>query len=293
MRQHIGRWFGWLAMARPGARAMRLGRRSRPYPHSTCANISGALCSAGSSALGKAQPPPQLLRKVRTGPVETVPGMPPVPDPNNLYSATASGRFAAAVAGTPARIYVPNRRSNNVYVIDPPPLLVMDRFPVGFSPQHVVPSWDLKTLWVANNGSRRTSGSLTPIDPKTGKPGQPSRSTTPTTSILRPTAIRRSSSPSGANGSTFAIPIRWRLQQSIAAPGLLRHQPRRFLDRWSLRDLHLRVPRRRFGQDRSRQSSGAGLSEAVEEGHATGHSDFARRRDLLCRRHACRWRLPG
>jgi DNA-binding beta-propeller fold protein YncE len=35
----------------------------------------------------------------------------------------------------------------------------------------VVPSWDLKTLWVANNAEGRTDGSLTPIDPKTGKPG--------------------------------------------------------------------------------------------------------------------------
>ena len=35
-----------------------------------------------------------------------------------------------------------------------------------------MPSWDLKTLWVANNAEGRTDGSLTPIDPKTGKPGK-------------------------------------------------------------------------------------------------------------------------
>jgi DNA-binding beta-propeller fold protein YncE len=35
-----------------------------------------------------------------------------------------------------------------------------------------VPSWDLKTLWVANNAEGRTDGSLTPIDPLTGKPGE-------------------------------------------------------------------------------------------------------------------------
>jgi DNA-binding beta-propeller fold protein YncE len=49
---------------------------------------------------------------------------------------------------------------------------VVDRFPVGPDPQHIVPSWDLKTLWVNNNGRRGKEGSLTPIDPKTGKPGQ-------------------------------------------------------------------------------------------------------------------------
>ena len=35
-----------------------------------------------------------------------------------------------------------------------------------------MPSWDLRTLWVTNNAERRTDGSLTPIDPKTGKPGK-------------------------------------------------------------------------------------------------------------------------
>ena len=35
-----------------------------------------------------------------------------------------------------------------------------------------MPSWDLKTLWVANNAENTTKGSLTPIDPLTGKPGK-------------------------------------------------------------------------------------------------------------------------
>jgi len=34
-----------------------------------------------------------------------------------------------------------------------------------------VPSWDLRTLWVANNAENTKLGSLTPIDPRTGKPG--------------------------------------------------------------------------------------------------------------------------
>jgi YVTN family beta-propeller protein len=36
----------------------------------------------------------------------------------------------------------------------------------------VVPSYDLRTLWVANNAERHADGSLTPIDPRTGKPGK-------------------------------------------------------------------------------------------------------------------------
>lgn len=134
----------------------------------------GSLCSAAPIGARARGPGVGLLRKVRANPdepVQTVPGMPAVLDPKNLYSGAAADRLSPAVGGVLSRVYVPNRRSNSVYVIDPATLAVVDRFPVGASPQHVVPSWDLKTLWVANNGARRSSGSLTPIDPKTGKPG--------------------------------------------------------------------------------------------------------------------------
>ncbi|HEX6017993.1 MAG TPA: YncE family protein [Burkholderiaceae bacterium] len=104
--------------------------------------------------------------------VSTVPGMPAVPDASNLYSETAAGKFSPAVAGALERVYVPNLRSDDVYVIDPIAMKVVERFKVGDGPQHIVPSWDLRTLWVTNNAESHTDGSLTPIDPKTGKPGQ-------------------------------------------------------------------------------------------------------------------------
>ena len=103
--------------------------------------------------------------------VTTVPGMPPVLDAANLYSETRSSVMSKGVDGALARVYVPNRGENTVSVIDPTTLKVVDKFKVGINPQHVVPSWDMKTLWVANNAEGRTDGSLTPIDPKTGKPG--------------------------------------------------------------------------------------------------------------------------
>jgi YVTN family beta-propeller protein len=98
--------------------------------------------------------------------------MPPVVDPNNLYSEIRSDKLSPAVAGALPRVYVPNRQSNDLSVIDPATMKVVDRYPVGVNPQHVVPSWDLKTLWVTNNAEGRTDGSLTPIDPTTGKPGK-------------------------------------------------------------------------------------------------------------------------
>ncbi|MFT8956924.1 MAG: YncE family protein, partial [Gluconobacter oxydans] len=56
-------------------------------------------------------------------------------------------------------------------VIDPVSFQVVDTFRVGHSPQHVVPSWDLRMLWVTNNSEGRPDGSLTPINPATAKPG--------------------------------------------------------------------------------------------------------------------------
>jgi YVTN family beta-propeller protein len=104
--------------------------------------------------------------------IQTVPGMPRVVDPNNLYSETQSDKLSPVVAKHLSRVYVPNRSSNDVWVIDPATLKVVDKFRVGFYPQHVVPSWDLKTLWVNNNAEGREDGSVTPIDPLTGKPGK-------------------------------------------------------------------------------------------------------------------------
>ena len=104
--------------------------------------------------------------------IATVPGMPAVLDAGNLYSETRSGQMLPAVKKDLERVYVPNLRGNSVTVIDPTTLKVVDSFKVGRSPQHIVPSWDMRTLWVANNAERGKDGSLTPINPRTGKPGK-------------------------------------------------------------------------------------------------------------------------
>ena len=129
---------------------------------------SAALWVAAQPTAPAAHPPAQTPAAV-----VTVPGMPGVPDPKNLYSETGANRLSPAVAGALERVYVPNHTANTVTVIDPATLKVVDTFKVGINPQHVVPSWDLRTLWVGNNAEGRTDGSLTPIDPLTGKPGKP------------------------------------------------------------------------------------------------------------------------
>jgi DNA-binding beta-propeller fold protein YncE len=89
--------------------------------------------------------------------------------PRNVYAADRPGRFARAARHVPARIYVPNSESSTVDVIDQRTGRIVRHFAVGRQPQHVTPSWDLRTLWVTND----EGNSLTPVDPRTSRPGRP------------------------------------------------------------------------------------------------------------------------
>ena len=90
-------------------------------------------------------------------------GMPPVLNPNNIYAADSPNNLSDAVKGDPELVYVPNFRSATVSVIDPKTYKIIKTIKTHAGPQHVVPSWDLKTLWVNDNKGNY----LTPINPKT------------------------------------------------------------------------------------------------------------------------------
>jgi|SRR5271157_19692 len=102
-----------------------------------------------------------------SGPAASLPGMPPVLDPHDIYAADRAGDLSPTVRDYPSRVYVPNSGSNTVDVIDPATYKIIDHFKVGRQPQHVTPSYDLKTLWVLND----LGDSVTRIDPATGKKG--------------------------------------------------------------------------------------------------------------------------
>jgi YVTN family beta-propeller protein len=152
-------------------------------------------------------------------PVQTLPGMPPVPDARNLYSETAAGKLSPALADDLERIYVPNLRSRDVYVVDPATLKVVDRFKVGISPQHIVPSWDLRTLWVTNNAEGRTDGSLTPVDPRTGKPGEAVPVDDPYNMYATPDGKSAIVVAEARKRLDFRDPVTMALQYSIDVPG--------------------------------------------------------------------------
>jgi YVTN family beta-propeller protein len=99
---------------------------------------------------------------------QSLPGMPPVIDPRDIYAADRPGDLNPTVKGYPSRIYVPNSGSNTVDVINPATYQIIGHFRVGKQPQHVTPSYDLKTLWVLCD----LGDSETQINPATGKKGK-------------------------------------------------------------------------------------------------------------------------
>jgi DNA-binding beta-propeller fold protein YncE len=95
--------------------------------------------------------------------------IPALVDRHDVYAAARAGLVAPVARGDPSRVYVPNSQSNTVDVVDQGTGRIVGHFAVGRLPQHVTPSWDLRTLWVTND----MSNSLTPVDPRTGHPGRP------------------------------------------------------------------------------------------------------------------------
>jgi YVTN family beta-propeller protein len=89
--------------------------------------------------------------------------------PLDLYAYDHAGEISRVARQDPARVYVPNSAGDSVDVIDPRTYKVVDHFAVGALPQHVTPAHDLKTLYVNDD----VGNTLTPINPKTGRPGKP------------------------------------------------------------------------------------------------------------------------
>ena len=86
-------------------------------------------------------------------------------DSRDIYAADQPDKLSPTVRNFPSRVYVPNSESATVDVIDPSTYKVVDHFAVGRQPQHIVPSHDLRTLWVLDD----EGDNLTKIDPATGK----------------------------------------------------------------------------------------------------------------------------
>jgi YVTN family beta-propeller protein len=129
-----------------------------------------AACSAGSGqATAPTSPTPSASAAATGGAGATTGASPSAPDGGvDVYARAGAGMLNAVTRRARPLVYVPDLGSNRVDVIDPRTFRVVERFPVPAQPQHVVPSWDMKTLWVNDNKGNM----LTPVDPVTGRPGR-------------------------------------------------------------------------------------------------------------------------
>jgi YVTN family beta-propeller protein len=126
-----------------------------------------------TAAAVPSQQPSTIVPWRRTNPslggAHVVYRVPALLDRFDVYAADRQGELSGVVRWDRPLVYVPNSGSDTVSEIDQRTFRVIRTFPVGGLPQHVVPSYNLRTLWVTND----LGNSLTPINPVNGRPGHP------------------------------------------------------------------------------------------------------------------------
>jgi YVTN family beta-propeller protein len=90
--------------------------------------------------------------------------MPPVID-NDVYSQTRAGMLSPRVRHDPSYLYVPDSQGSTVTVISQRTHRIVRLIPAGYLSQHVVPSYDLRTL-ITNSSY---ADELVEINPRTAR----------------------------------------------------------------------------------------------------------------------------
>jgi len=129
-----------------------------------CATPVAPVVAKSSSSSTSPPPPVQAKDPVAEG----LPGMPPVTDPHNIAAAAGAGMVLDKLKRDKPLVYVPHSESGDVWVIDPTTFAVVARYPGGRELQHVVPSYDMRTLYATDD----VGDHLVPFDPLTGRPGK-------------------------------------------------------------------------------------------------------------------------
>jgi len=137
-------------------------------PSGVISASSAAVQSAAAITSPVVSPVPSGSASPVSGVADPLPGMPVADDAANIYNHDGANMLSPVVTGFPNLVYVPNSNSNTVDVINPSTRSIVEHFAVPAQPQHVVPSYDLKTLWVNSD----VGNALTPINPATGLPGK-------------------------------------------------------------------------------------------------------------------------
>ena len=172
-----------------------------PSHAATTATAAGADPAATSTDLAKLN-------------ANRLPGMPEILDATDIYSADRPNQLSPAAAAAKPLIYVPNSESNTLDVIDPKTYKIVAHAPVGRLPQHIVPSYDMRKLWVTNDAS----DSLTAIDPTTGKLGKTVPVSDPYNMYFTPDGKHAMVVAERLQRLDFRDPQTMKLQHSLSVP---------------------------------------------------------------------------
>ena len=150
----------------------RVRARARLVARGRVAMGAGLLACSALVLAGCTGAPASPAEVPAAQPSSAGPADPPSPSPttttSGVYAADGTDALTGAARDAKPLVYVPNGVADTVQVIDPRTYRVVGRFRTGREPQHVVPSWDLKTLWVNDD----LGNDLIPIDPRTGRHGR-------------------------------------------------------------------------------------------------------------------------
>jgi YVTN family beta-propeller protein len=149
-------------MAMPSGQSALVPVPSSSVPSSSVPSSPATSTSVPTPAAAPPAPPPAPPA------VDVLPGMPPVTDPNNIYSDAGANMLGPFATQSKAYAYVPNSKSGDVWVIDQASFQVVAKFPVGIEVQHVVPSYDMSSLYATDD----IGNVIRRIDPVTGQAGE-------------------------------------------------------------------------------------------------------------------------
>jgi DNA-binding beta-propeller fold protein YncE len=164
---------------------------------------------SGSSASAAVSPGPASVV-----PAPSSPSPSPSPSAELPYAHTTSRDLSPVARRARSLVYVPNQEAGTVQVIDPRRHKVVRTFRVAGSPEHVVPSHDLRRLWVNSDAGN----ALTPIDPRTGRPGRPVRVADPYNLYFTPDGRRALVMAERLGRVDVRDPRTMRLRRSLRMP---------------------------------------------------------------------------
>jgi DNA-binding beta-propeller fold protein YncE len=145
-----------------------------------------------------------------------IPGMPPVID-NDVYSQTRAGMLAPQVRRDPQLLYVPDSQGSTVTVISQRTHRIVRVIPTGYLSQHVVPSYDLRTL-ITNSSY---ADELVEINPRTGLKTQTIPMPRPYNLYFTPDGNTAIVMVEQYNMIRFADPRTWQTITDLSYPGCL------------------------------------------------------------------------